>query len=305
MLRRSTVVVRGFLGPRLNEEPGLVAQGLVTNDVAALDTPKAKPLYTCILNAQGRVLHDMFLYRQPGTQQILMMCSCCTAVELADGLPMLPVTGSDAALLADVDASSISELVKLLRRWVTVVGHASPTSNEPDLGGCGGCKASCPILIYLVLSFVNAHRYKLRAAVDIDDVSGEQQVWVRFGAQPQRQAAPSGQLAGEGPGGQSARDMQHVKNDINNENTCCLGEWVTDPRLPELGQRAILPGATPSLEGAQVIYGRQYRSWRIEHGVAEGNEMPAGMYAQMAGPASLALPEQSWLTTGQLMAKQI
>ena len=40
-------------------------------------------------------------------------------------------------------------------------------------------------------------RYKLRAAIDIDDVSGEQQVWVRFGAQPQRQAAPSGQLAGE------------------------------------------------------------------------------------------------------------
>ncbi len=42
-------------------------------------------------------------------------------------------------------------------------------------------------------------RYKLRAAVDIDDVSGEQQVWVRFGAQPQRTAAPSGQLAGQAP----------------------------------------------------------------------------------------------------------
>ena len=55
------------------------------------------------------------------------------------------------------------------------------------------------------------------------------------------------------------------------------GEWVSDPRLPELGQRAVLPGATPSSEGAQVIYGRQYRSWRIEHGVAEGNEMPAGV----------------------------
>jgi len=52
---------------------------------------------------------------------------------------------------------------------------------------------------------------------------------------------------------------------------------VADPRLPELGQRAVLPGATPSSEGAQVIYGRQYRSWRIEHGVAEGNEMPAGV----------------------------
>ena len=55
------------------------------------------------------------------------------------------------------------------------------------------------------------------------------------------------------------------------------GEWVADPRLPDLGARAILPGSAPSAEGAHVIYGRQYRSWRIEHGIAEGNtEIPAG-----------------------------
>jgi len=50
-----------------------------------------------------------------------------------------------------------------------------------------------------------------------------------------------------------------------------------DPRLPELGHRAVIAGSAPSSEAAHVIYGRQYRSWRIEHGVAEGNiEMPAG-----------------------------
>lgn len=41
-------------------------QGLVTNDVAALEDPQARPMYACILNAQGRFLHDLFLHRQPG-----------------------------------------------------------------------------------------------------------------------------------------------------------------------------------------------------------------------------------------------
>lgn len=57
------------------------------------------------------------------------------------------------------------------------------------------------------------------------------------------------------------------------------GAWVIDPRLPELGSRAVLPGSPPSADGAASIYGREYRSWRIEHGVAEGNtEIPAGAY---------------------------
>ena len=68
-----------------------------------------------------------------------------------------------------------------------------------------------------------------------------------------------------------------AKMAIGNIILCRPGEWVADPRLSELGQRAVLPGVAPSPEGAQVIYGRQYRSWRIEHGVAEGNEMPAGV----------------------------
>ena len=42
------------------------SQGLVTNDVAHLDQPKADPLYACILNAQGRYLHDLFLIRTAG-----------------------------------------------------------------------------------------------------------------------------------------------------------------------------------------------------------------------------------------------
>ena len=41
-------------------------QGLVTNDVAGLEAPGAPPMYTAILNAQGRFLYDLFLHRQPG-----------------------------------------------------------------------------------------------------------------------------------------------------------------------------------------------------------------------------------------------
>jgi len=36
-------------------------------------------------------------------------------------------------------------------------------------------------------------------------------------------------------------------------------------------------GDPPGPEAASVIYGREYRQWRIEHGVAEGpSEIPAG-----------------------------
>jgi hypothetical protein len=54
-------------------------------------------------------------------------------------------------------------------------------------------------------------------------------------------------------------------------------DWWDDPRLPELGVRAILPGEDLSSDAANVIYWREYRQWRIEHGVAEGSsEMPPG-----------------------------
>jgi hypothetical protein len=53
--------------------------------------------------------------------------------------------------------------------------------------------------------------------------------------------------------------------------------WPSDPRLSALGQRAIVVGDPPDLEAAHVIYGRQYRQWRIEYGIAEGSqEIPPG-----------------------------
>ena len=76
---------------------------------------------------------------------------------------------------------------------------ASDFTNVPH---CGSLRMVCPCC-GRSQHLLTMRRYRLRAAVDIDDVSEEQQVWVRFGAQPQRQAAPSGQLAGQALGAES------------------------------------------------------------------------------------------------------
>lgn len=54
-------------------------------------------------------------------------------------------------------------------------------------------------------------------------------------------------------------------------------DWPSDPRLSALGQRTIAAGEPLDPEAAHVIYGCQYRQWRIEHGIAEGSqEIPPG-----------------------------
>ncbi|KAI3433424.1 hypothetical protein D9Q98_003239 [Chlorella vulgaris] len=65
-------------------------QGLVTNDVLGLETPGAQPLYTCILNAQGRHLHDLFLHRT------------------LDEVP---------TVLVDADRQGAADLLRLLKRY--------------------------------------------------------------------------------------------------------------------------------------------------------------------------------------------
>lgn len=52
----------------------------MTNDVVALEAPGARPMYACILNAQGRFLHDLFLHRKPGALRT------CNAVALTAAL---------------------------------------------------------------------------------------------------------------------------------------------------------------------------------------------------------------------------
>lgn len=65
------------------------------------------------------------------------------------------------------------------------------------------------------------------------------------------------------------------------------GEWRSDPRLESLGQRIVLQAQDKptSPEGEQETEGIEYKSWRIEHGVAEGDtEMPSGIRASSSIP---------------------
>ncbi len=92
-------------------------------------------------------------------------------------------------------------------------------------------------------------RYRLRQKIDIDDVSDTHQVWARFGGTPDAlQAQPP-------PG------------------------WAPDPRLWQLGLRAVLPAAdssSSSNSGGSDGW-REHRRWRMLFGVAEGDvEMPTG-----------------------------
>ncbi len=54
----------------MSQRSFLAAQGLLTNDVTRLEAPDAEPMYACILNAHGRYLHDLMLYKVPGMHNL-------------------------------------------------------------------------------------------------------------------------------------------------------------------------------------------------------------------------------------------
>lgn len=84
-------------------------------------------------------------------------------------------------------------------------------------------------------------KYRLRAAVDISDVSDEYAVKVLFG------------------------------NSITQPSDL----WQVDPRLPGLGLRSIVPREGHPAGDPDSV--QKYVDWRIEHGVAEGCiEIPSG-----------------------------
>lgn len=114
-------------------------------------------------------------------------------------------------------------------------------------------------------------RYRLRQKIDIEDVSDRYRVWARFAATPAALRAP------QPPG------------------------WAPDPRLWQLGLRAVLPVAgkvagssassttsssspeVPSSDSSSSGGGldwRAHRHWRMLFGVAEGDsEIPSGTWA--------------------------
>lgn len=81
-------------------------------------------------------------------------------------------------------------------------------------------------------------RYRLHSKVDIEDVSDVMAVCVAYGG-----------------------------------NTVAASKWLQDPRLAVLGQRAVVD-STQAPDGSAD----GFRLWRVQHGVAEGDEeIPTGM----------------------------
>lgn len=61
-----------------------------------------------------------------------------------------------------------------------------------------------------------------------------------------------------------------------------VGDWIPDPRLEALGQRMLLPARdkATSPSGEPETEGVEFRAWRIEHGIAEGDsEITSGVHS--------------------------
>jgi hypothetical protein len=132
VLRLSGEDVRGFL------------QGLVTNDVAALD---AGPAWAALLSAQGKALFDFILWADGG--DVLIDCEAAHADALAKRLTLYRLRraiaiGRDAALGVhwSPDGEGDPRLPALGRRWLGEPGgepaDASWCEHRLRLGVCEG-----------------------------------------------------------------------------------------------------------------------------------------------------------------------
>ncbi len=115
------------------------------------------------------------------------------------------------------------------------------------------------------------YRYRLHSQVTIDDISTEYTVCTAFGHDI---AATSNTTT-------TSDATTTTQNPWQSDKTNPL-TWPSDPRLPILGRRAILPReGVPGLHALQGVleeYADGWRSWRVQHGVAEGDtEMPSGV----------------------------
>ena len=97
-------------------------QGIITNDPNLLQKESKDVIYTAFLNAQGRFLHDAFLYAT-GKASLKMAIkthlryreslTCPTAV--ASSPTRCACAGEPFGILADVDKAHMPALMRLLR----------------------------------------------------------------------------------------------------------------------------------------------------------------------------------------------
>ncbi|KAL4188261.1 hypothetical protein AMTRI_Chr09g43220 [Amborella trichopoda] len=112
-------------------------------------------------------------------------------------------------------------------------------------------------------------KYRLRAKVEMEDMSKEYACWQCFGGN----LSDKSSLDEEPDGSVDATGLSAAEG--NN-----LGwRWYKDPRLTSLGFRGIFPSKTvpPLVESDKEVEEEHYLLWRLEKGVAEGStEIPKG-----------------------------
>ena len=91
---------------------------MVTNDVQPLADEQAPPVYTLLLNPQGRLLHDFFLFRAPGMQGSAVPAASHCMPDTTTGVQLWQSVhaGPETVLLADIHQGQQADLLQLLRR---------------------------------------------------------------------------------------------------------------------------------------------------------------------------------------------
>ena len=177
----------------------------MTNDVQPLAEDKAEPRYTLLLNAQGRLLHDFFLFRAPGAHH----CSRCTSAlpALPSCLPRQGLRGATCAganpksspvLLADIHQGQQQDLIQLLKRRACALDAVQLTVTSRRLHPAAGCLQGAMRALPLLVArssrrsalTAGTRRYRLRRQVEVDDVSDEYVPWVKFGLDQLLDSAP-------------------------------------------------------------------------------------------------------------------
>jgi hypothetical protein len=164
--------------------PGL--QGLVTNDVAPLGDQHARPMYACILNAQGRFLHDLFMHRQSGKRASAAATQHAPASVQHKRESILSLQELGVSVQGAIrccwqmwterqpqtwSSCCVGKLV--LHAHADALAMTSSDYKQPE----NDANSANP----------SPHRYKLRAKVDVAEISDEASVWVSFGPPAARQ----------------------------------------------------------------------------------------------------------------------
>ena len=100
-------------------------QGLLTKDVNPLAVPQAAPLYAALLNAKGRLVHELVLHRDEGSSAghaLLLDCPASAVDALASNFTRFK-------LRADVSVEKASPDVHIVARW----SRGLPSLSDWDL----------------------------------------------------------------------------------------------------------------------------------------------------------------------------